>query len=117
MCCATVCSNAKPKLTPFHIISFPVRNALEESGSNIYSDDCREKVTAIIKSSYDEAAERETILQLARDARRRGQKIVFERFGHVGHILGGLFASSKIVTSFDDLLEYSQCLAAGLPQK
>jgi len=74
-------------------------------------------VSAVIKASYDEGKEREAIQQLATDARKRGQKIVFERFGHVGHILGGLFASSKIVTSFHDLLQYSKTLAHELPRK
>ena len=80
-----------------------VRETLARYKENIYSFECRSELYNIIRRSFNEKLEEENIVRLAKEARERGEDVVFTRLGRASVVLGYLLSSSKIVKVGDDI--------------
>jgi len=80
-----------------------VRETLSRHKENIYSFECRRELYNIIRKTFDEKLEEENIVRLVKEAREKGEDVVFTRLGRASVVLGYLLASSKIVKVTDEI--------------
>ena len=80
-----------------------VRRILDECGERKYTSECARELYQAIKDSYDERLEEENVARLSREARERGEIVVFMRLGRASMILGHLLASAEKIKVTDEL--------------
>ena len=74
-----------------------VREVLERHRENVYSAECRRELYSVIRGTYRESVEEENVARLAREARERGELVVFTRLGRASVVLGYLLAASRVI--------------------
>jgi len=82
-----------------------VREILSKHRENIYSYGCRRELYSVIKRTFDEKLEEENIIRLVKEARSRGEDVVFTRLGRASVVLGYLLASSKLIKTSNEMKE------------
>ena len=74
-----------------------VREIIDKYGDRVYTTDCQREIYKVLRDTYSEDLERANLVSLIKEARRRGEFIVFMRLSRASMLLGYLLASSKKV--------------------
>ena len=82
-----------------------VREIIERYGDEVYSSEAVDELYRAIRNSYDEDLDEENIAKLAREARSRGELVVFTRLGRASIVMGYLLAASKVVKISEEVLK------------
>ena len=100
-----------------------VRELMDKHGDRVYTTESQREMYEVIKNTYNESLERINLSNIIKEARERGELVVFMRLSRASILLGYLLAAAKKVKINDDMrnlvnriLEYVQELDVYDPQ-